>query len=93
MHSDYRRFKELRKKALNHLQGSGSLEARLHRAVCEIDMMRQDEIPKHHLANVKYIIDMCTTHKAEADEGIFRASINKMSYDKLQRLKNAINLL
>ncbi|PIQ49770.1 MAG: hypothetical protein COW03_03360 [Cytophagales bacterium CG12_big_fil_rev_8_21_14_0_65_40_12] len=93
MRPTYRRFKELREKAQDKLKGRGVLEQQLTDAVCEIDMMHENEVPEYKWGSVQSIIKSCRTHKAEGDEGIFRASINKMTYEQLKSLKRAIELL
>lgn len=93
MRPTYRRFKELRKKAQEELKGHGILEDQLTSAVCELDYMHKPEVPKYIWESVQSVINSCRTHEAEGDEGIFRASINKMTYDERKSLKRAIELL
>tara|TARA_A100000171_G_scaffold53096_1_gene76801 strand:- start:9090 stop:9371 length:282 start_codon:yes stop_codon:yes gene_type:complete len=93
MRPTYRRFKELREKAQEKLKGPGVLEHQLTNAVCEIGYMDESEVPKHQWESIKSILNSCRTHKAEKEEGIFQASINKMTYEEKIKLKRAIELL
>jgi len=93
MRPTYRRFKELREKAQDKLKERGNLKEQLADAVCEISMMYKHEVPEYQWVYVQSILDSCRTHEAEGDEGIFQASINKMSYEQLKSLKRSIELL
>lgn len=87
------RFKELREKAQDELKCRGILKEQLINAVFEIDMMEEYEVPKHKWEDVQSIIKSCTTNEPEGDEGIYGASINKMTYEQLKSLKRSIELL
>ena len=89
----YRRFKELRTKAQENLEGNGILEQQLASAVIEISYMRQDEVPDYAWDNVENILSQCRTHEPIASEGRFRASINAMTYEQRNSLKRMIELL
>jgi hypothetical protein len=90
----YRRFHELRDNAQHYLTSSyGNIEERLTKAVCEIDLLQEDDIPKHAIQAVLAIIKSCTTHKAQGDEGDFRASINKMNFEEKKSLQRSIESL
>jgi len=93
MRRSYRRFNELRENAQEKLKGYGILEDQLTYAVIEIDMMHKQEVPEYKWISVQSILNSCRTHKAECDEGIFRASINKMTHEELKSLQRKIELL
>lgn len=56
-------------------------------------MLHEDEVPEHSWGSVQLIIDSCQTHKAEGDEGGFRASIHKMTSEEQKSLKREIEFL
>jgi hypothetical protein len=89
----YRRFDELRAKAKKKLEGRGILEKQLTNAVIEISYMRENEVPEYAWDSVESILSRCRTHEPQGDEGRFRASINAMTYEQLDSLKRAIELL
>ena len=83
----------MRDKAQEKLDSHRPLEEALTNAVCEIVMMDEDEVPKYKWSSIQAILDSCRTHEAEGKEGIFRASINNMTYEKKKSLKRQIELL
>lgn len=93
MYPTYRHFEELRTKAQNKLKGFGSLEAQLANAVCEINMMRESEVPEYAWNEVQAIIKLCSTHEEIGEEGSIRASIDKMSYEEQKSLSKKITNL
>ena len=89
----YGRFYELKTKAAEKLRGKRPLEEELASAVNEISYMNQNDVPEYQWDEVQSILKSCKTHEANGKEGIFRASINKMSYNEKLALKNAIETL
>jgi len=93
MFRTYRRFFELKKNAINYLNGRGSLEDRLSKAIFEIAYINNNDVPEPVWDKVQSLIDRCSTHKAEGDEGIFMASIRKMSFEEKEALERDIKNL
>ncbi|MCR6637513.1 MAG: hypothetical protein NVV82_00530 [Sporocytophaga sp.] len=90
MINTYRRFNELKFKALEKFKSHRSIEDQLMYAVIEISMMNENDVPEHKWEQVQAIINKCRTHKPIGQEGIFRASIDSMTYEGKKTLKEAL---
>lgn len=93
MKKSYRRFKEIRENVHAKLNSHKDIEGQLTDAVCELSLLHITEIPKYKQETVKEILETCSTHQAEGDEGIFNASISRMTYTKQIELKRTIETI
>ncbi|MBL1232434.1 MAG: hypothetical protein COA31_006930 [Flavobacteriales bacterium] len=93
MPTKYGRFHELKTKALEYLQDKWPTEEELTYAVNEIAYINQNDVSEHTWEDIQVILNKCKTHKAIGDEGVFRASINKMTEKEKIDLKQTITFL
>lgn len=93
MEHKYRHFFELRKNVGNKLNGRGDIRDRLVNAIAEIVHMREDETPNYAWKTVCLILERCKKHEPKGDEGMIRASIDKMNGTELKALQAEVESL
>ncbi len=93
MEKSYRRYENAVEYAQESVKSIPQLRLGLKKAIREIGMLHKTDIPKRKQDFIQAVLDSCRTSEPKDNEGIFKASIDSMTYEEQNELKNKIELL